>query len=278
MMQEQGFGEVLRGGLGYLRQRWLLLPLYLSGLLLGLLQTWPLLGPIARGALFSPLLERLASGGADALANLAIADIEQFMVYVGLWLLAALLLVLLLNLLYQFFSGGIMALWDGRYGFWGGCAHFFLSFVALGLILGALSVIVLVGAALLMSLIGAVGALVLALVLLQLLNLLGEYARAFAVARDRRNPVLLFGWAVAFCARHPGTLLLGALGVLLHIACALLAGEIVGALGGMLVAVLLQQLLALAWLLVKLLRLAWALRYVQLYDAPRAEAPAPLLG
>ncbi len=65
--------DVLLNGLRQSLRIRLLWPLYLCGLALGLLQTWPLLIAAANGALFDPFLGYLARGGGDALADLAIA-------------------------------------------------------------------------------------------------------------------------------------------------------------------------------------------------------------
>src|SRR5512138_3736526 len=102
--------------------------------------------------------------------------------------------------------------------------------------------------------------------------MLGEYARALAVARDRRNPFVLLGQAGRFCARHPaGTLALALLGVLFQFVLALLYRAVAGAIGGSPLVVVWQQLIVLAWLWIKLLRLAWAAAYMRAADG--ADAP-----
>jgi hypothetical protein len=256
-------GEVLIGGLRQSLRVWLLWPLYLCGLALGLLQIWPLLVAVGNGALFNPFLAYLASGGGDALADLAIANSSAFGLNAGLWAFAALALLLLFGLAYNFFSGGILSLWAGTRPFWAGCRHTFWTFTSLGMLLVLLAAFALVGAALLGGVLGTGGMLIVAAVLLQLINLFGEYARALAVAQGHRNPFILLGRAVGFCARNPGALGLGLLGLLLHAAVLLLVGAALGAIGGTVAAILPQQLAVLAWLWIKLLRLAWALGYVR---------------
>ncbi|MFL5800445.1 MAG: hypothetical protein ACJ8CR_01745, partial [Roseiflexaceae bacterium] len=256
------------GGLRQSLRLRLLWPLYLCGLALGLLQTWPLLIAAANGALFNPFLGQLAHGGGDALADLAIADTRAFGLSARLWGLAALAFAGLFVLAYNFFSGGILSLWAGTRPFWPGCRHTFWTFTGLGVLLVLLAALVLVGAALLGGLLGTGGMLIVAAVLLQLINLFGEYARAIAVAQGRHNPFVLLGRAIGFCARHPGALGLGLLGLLLHVALLLLVGAALGAIGGTVAAIVPQQLAVLAWLWVKLLRLAWALSYVRLRSGP----------
>src|SRR5581483_7523929 len=104
-------------------------------------------------------------------------------------------------------------------------------------------------------------------------NMLGEYARALAVARDRRNPFVLLGQASRFCARHAGgTIGLALLGLLLHGALTLLYNLVANAIGGSPLAIGWQQLAVLAWLWVKLLRVAWAAAYVRLAAGDREPA------
>jgi hypothetical protein len=152
--------------------------------------------------------------------------------------------------------------------FWAGCRRFFWSFVGLAVLLVLLAGL----AALLASLGGAAlgnlsAGLLVSLLLLQLLNVVGEYARAIAVVRDRRNPFALLGAALSFCLRHAtGVLALALLGLLLHASViALYLGLATFPLG--LGALLAQQLIVLLWLWVKLLRLTWALSYVSAVDA-----------
>jgi hypothetical protein len=259
----QSFREVLIGGLRQSLRLRLLWPLYLLGLALGLLQTWPLLIGVANGALLNPFLGYLARGGGDALADLAIGNSSAFGLSAGLWVFAALALVLLYGLAYNFFSGGILHLWAGTRPFWAGCRQTFWTFTGLGVLLVLLALLVLVAAALLGGVLGAGGMLIVAVALLQLINLFGEYARAIAVAHNRHNPFVLLGDAVGFCMRNPGTLALGLLGLLLHAALLLLVGAALGSLGGTIAAVVVQQVTVLAWLWIKLLRLAWALSYVR---------------
>jgi hypothetical protein len=243
-----------------LRHWRVLLPLYLLGLLLGLLQTWPLL---AAGALHNPFLGDLVTGGSDELVNLFLGS-PVAAGAAGGWLLAALLLAALFGLGYNFFVGGILNVYAGRRAFWAGCRFTFWSFAALGALLLALLALAAIIAWLLGIVLGPRVAAAVALLLIQLINVVGEYARAIAVVRERRNPFVLLGAAVAFCAHHlGGVLALALLGLLLHIALAALYVLASETLARSPLALLLQQIVVLAWLWIKLLRLAWAVKYVQ---------------
>jgi hypothetical protein len=268
--------EVLIGGLRQSLRIRLLWPLYLCGLALGLIQTWPLLLGVARGALFDPFLGYLARGGNDALADLAITNPRAFGLSSSLWVLIGLALLGVFSLAYNFLSGGILSAWAGTQPFWAGCRRTFWAFTGLGALLLLLASITLVGAALLGGVLGAGGMLIVAVILLQLINLAGEYARALAMAQDRRNPFVLLGLASRFCATHPGALALGLLGLLLHGALLLLLRALLGIVGATVAAVVVQQLAALAWLWVKLLRLAWALSYVRAAPARRDTAASQM--
>jgi len=106
--------------------------------------------------------------------------------------------------------------------------------------------------------------------------MLGEYARALALARDRRNPFVLLAQAIRFCARHAaGTLALALIGALLQVALVVLYRSLAGAAQGSPLLVAWQQLVVLAWLWVKLLRLAWAAAFVRLtaWEQPAAGLP-----
>jgi hypothetical protein len=269
----RSFREILIGGLRRSLHLRLLWPLYLCGLALGLLQTWPLLIGVANGALFDPFLGYLARGGGDALADLALGNSGAFGLSAGLWVFAALALAGVFGLTYAFFSGGILSAWAGTRPFWAGCRHTFWAFMGLGVLLVLLALLVLVAVALLGGVLAAGGMLIVAATLLQLINLCGEYARAIAVAHDLRKPFVLFGRAVGFCVRNPGTLALGLLGLLLHVALLLLVRAVLGAIGGTIAAIVVQQLAVLAWLWIKLLRLAWALSYLRQRAGPADVRP-----
>jgi len=261
--------EAVRGGLRQARQLWLILPLYVVGLVLGLVQTWPLLAAGNRGDLHNPFLGELAAGGTDVVVDLLIgspAARTQALAWVGV----ALLLVLLFGLAYTYCSGGMLSVAAGIFPFWAGCRRFFWSFLGLGALLVALAVLVIVLASLGGLWLGGAGlGLIVALLLIQALNIVGEYARAIAVARNRRNPFVLFGAALAFCLRHPGGVLaLALLGLLLHAGVAALALGLAN-LPLAAIALVAQQLVVLLWLWVKLLRLSWALSYVAIHQAPR---------
>jgi hypothetical protein len=243
---------------------WLLAPIYLCSLLLGLLQTWPL---ALSGALDNPFLGQLAAGDTDALVNLFLAR-PSAGATAGLWTFGLVLLVPIYGLLYNFFAGGILAVYAGTASFWAGCRRMFWTFTGLGLLLVMIAIFVLVITAVIGVAAGPGAGVIVGLVLLQIANLLGEYARAQAVIRDRRNPFVLLGLTLRFCVRHmPGVLLFGLLGLLLHLGLAVLHSQVVAATGASPLAVLWQQLVAFAWLWIKFLRLAWALSLVQAWRA-----------
>lgn len=256
----------------------LILPLYLVGLLLGLLQTWPLLA--AGIALDNPFLRDMAAGGAAPLVDLWLAN-PAIAQSAALWILAALLLTLLYGLAYNFFSGGFLAVLaagdasEEAMPFWDGCRRWFWSFTGLGILLVVFGLLAAVVGVALGSLLGGYGGVVGALVALQLVNVLGEFARALGVARDRRNPFALLGMAVSFVGRHfGGVLALALLGLLLHAGLTGLYAVVARALGGSPALVVWQQVAVAAWLWVKLLRLAWAIGYVRLAGSGRQSAPA----
>lgn len=269
--------QIFAKGISMALRRWrLLLPLYLAGLLLGLAQAWPLIA--AGGALYSPVLGGLARGDVSPL-DLALADPRAAGATAGGWVLAALLLGGLFSLAYNFFSGGILASYvsdadDTRAAgrpFWPACRRWFWSFAGLGLLLVVLAVLALVVAGVLGAVLGARAAAITAPLLLALINTLGEYARAIAVARDRRNPFALLGMAAGFFGRHaPGVLALALLGLLLHAALAAAYATVARSLGGSAALVLWQQIAVLSWLWIKLLRLAWAAGYVRSGESDRA--------
>lgn len=255
--------DALIGGLRLAAQPGPALPLYLWGLLLGLLQSWPAL-LVARSGLAGPLLDELARGDTAALLSLFRGDEAGAQATaLLLWLLAA-----LYGAAYNFFSGGALGRWADARSYWAACRHTFWSFTGLGallLVFAGLAVTLgwLAGAAL-----GLWAGAATTLALLQIANLLGEYARAIVVVDGRRDPARALRLALGLCARQPGTLALGLAGLVLHAALGWLAGR-TGALGlGLSLA--LGQILALAWVWLKLLRLGWAMAYVR---ADRAAAP-----
>jgi hypothetical protein len=270
--------QVLQEGTRAALRRWrLILPLYLVGLLLGLLQTWPLLA--AGIALDNPFWRNLAAGGAAPLVDLWLGN-PAIAQSAALWILAALLLTLLYGLAYNFFSGGFLAVLaagdasEEAVPFWEGCRRWFWSFTGLGLLLVVLGLLAAVVGAAIGGLLGGYGGVVGVLVALQLVNALGEFARALGVARDRRNPLALLGMAVRFAGRHlGGVLALALLGLALHVGLTWLYAAVARAIGASPVLVVWQQVMVAGWLWVKLLRLAWAIGYVQMERSGRQSAP-----
>lgn len=280
------FRQALIDGIGRARRIRLLLPLYLCGLLLGLLQIWPLLAALGNDALYNPFLGNLARGGGDAPVSLLIGDAMSPGI-AALWAGVTLPLTAAFSLAYTLFSGGIVNVYARTTPFWPGCLRNFWPFVGLGALLLALVGLVAGLGALIGSLLGVV-ALPFALLALQFVGALGEYARAFAAVRGRRNPFALAALALRFLARRPGALLLALVGLLLHLALALLYAAVAGplaarsdTLGAAVALIVWQQLALIAWIWVKLLRLAWAVSYIQAADqavaAPQNPSASPIV-
>jgi hypothetical protein len=253
----------------------LLLPLYMTGLLFGLVQTWPLLVNV--DWMTRPQLGYLAAGDLDAWVNLLLGNREaqtQIGANAVIWLSISQLLLALYGLAYNFFTGGILSVWAGTHSFWTGCRYTFWTFVGLGLLLLVLVSPVVLITIIATSILGS-GALVLGVVLLLLINLLGEYARSIAVVRSERNPFKLIGSAFMFSLSHfGGVISLGGLGTALHFGVVGLYFALGPLVSGTVALVLVQQVIVLLWLWVKLLRLAWALSYVQTTQQGMAE-PQP---
>jgi hypothetical protein len=261
------FFRATADGIRRAQRFWLILPLYLVGLVLGLVQIWPLLVAGGTKGLRNPFLDELVADGSDAVLDLFLGSAAaptQALAWAG----SALLLTQLFGLAYTFFSGGMLSAAAGKLSFWAGCRRFFWSFLGLGTLLVVLAGLLLFMAGLAGAMLGGAGVGLLAgLLLLQLLNVVGEYARAIALVRDRRNPFAVLWSALSFCLRLlAGVLAVGMLGLLLHAGVvALYVGLARMPLG--IGALLAQQLVVLVWLWVKLLRLTWALSYVFLADA-----------
>ncbi len=242
----------------------LLLPLYLTGLIFGLVQTWPVwvFGDFGT----NPQLASIATQELDALLNLLLGN-QAVQITAGysvlLWIGLSLLLLLLYSLAYHFFSGGILSVWSGMSGFWAGCRRFFWTYIGLGLLLALFFTMITVISTVLISLLGQIG-MGIGLLLITLLSLWGEYARALAPIRNQYNPFKLLVAAFSFGIHQPvGVVVLGLLGFGLHFIVLRFYTTLSAALSGTLSLVLLQQFVVLLWLWIKLLRLAWALSYIQ---------------
>jgi hypothetical protein len=260
------FRQALLGGVSQALRHWrVLLPLYGISLLLGLLQTWPLWQAASGGALRNPFLNNLAGGGTDAVIDLLLGNgMMAVAAQTGLWIAAALSLSIVFGLAYTFFAGGMLSVYAGTRSFWAGCRDTFWSFAGLGLLIVTLSLLALLVGALFGALGGVIAGVIVTLMLLQVVNVLGEYARAAAITHERRNPFVLLGLAILFCARKFGGVLgFLLLGLLLAAALAALYGGLARVLGGSVVLVIVQQFVVLGWIGLKALRLAWALSYVQ---------------
>ncbi|MDZ4717697.1 MAG: hypothetical protein SH847_04455 [Roseiflexaceae bacterium] len=245
------------GGLKNASRFRLVLPLYLGVLLLSLIQIWPLFG---NTALYNPVLGALADHTADVFVDLVTNAPDAAASTAAAWSGLTLLLTLLVGAIYNLFSGGMLSAWAGTRSFWAGSRYFFLSFMGLGFILGFLLVIAIAIGAGIGVAFGLTAGSITAIILAQLVNLFGEYARAAAVTQNRRNPLLLLGSAIRIVLRNrAGTLSLALIGLALHIGVALLYSTLTNRITGFPMTILLEQGVVLAWLWIKALRLAWAL-------------------
>ncbi|MBI5878924.1 MAG: hypothetical protein HZB53_14835 [Chloroflexi bacterium] len=248
------------------------LPLFGLSLMLAVVQTWPL---IDNRALHNPYLNDLATGGSDAWLLAALSNPQGASMLTALYLLSTVVLTAVFAGAYNFISGAMLAAWAGQSSFWRGGARYFLSFVVLGLLLIIAGTIGLaIGAALMATGSGLVGGIA-AVVLLQLVNVIGEYARALAVSRQRRNPFAMAARSAGFVARHfPAVALLAVLGLLAQAALLIMLAQ-VGAtvtIWSPLAGVIVQQMFVFGILWVKVLRLAVAAQLVRAEGA--ATGPA----
>lgn len=249
----------------------LLLPLAVVSIGFGLLSLWPLFGSAGASALQRPFTRQLAT-------NLDSLTLVQFMLslnadqassVVGLWLLGLLSLLLLNGLAYNFCAGGILSSYAGQRGFWAGARHFFWTFSGLGFLAVVLFMLLASGGIMAAQAIGAsLSTTLITIVLIgQVLNVVFEYARAAAVARDLRGPAKALETAVSFCGRHfGGVVALALLGNLLLVVWVTLYVLVAGWLQPLALvgaAVLWQQLFVIGQQWIKLLRLAWAVTYIQ---------------
>lgn len=264
-MQIADIPHITRWGLRTAAHHWrLLLPLYLSGLLLGLVQTWPVLVAISNGALHNLLLSAVAYGDTRALIDLLIS-VPLSGGGAVIWALLALLLTAIFSMLYNIFSGGIVSVYAGTRTFWSGSKRMFWAFTGLGVLLVLLGLLLLILTGLLVSTIGSLG-LVIGALALALLNTLGEYARVLAVVNDRHNPLALILRAAHFILRSPIVLIYAVVSTLLYGLVTVLYTSTTTALPSTPWIILWQQAIILAGLWIKLLRLAWAVGAVQTTD------------
>lgn len=247
-----------------------ILALYCSSLLLSLIQIWPLFG---QDALYHPLLIPLADRTVDVLVDLVSTTSDVAMPAVAAWSGIAVVLAFVFGMFYNLLSGGILSTWAGNRPFWQGCRYFFWSFMWLGAMLWVLLLIALAIGSWVGVTVGITAGTIVALTLVQLINLLGEYARAAAVIYQRRNPLVLVAHASRVIVRQlPGALSLGLLGLALHVGVALFYGSVARQSLGFPLTIVLEQGVVLAWLWVKVLRLGWAVSFTQATQDPRGLA------
>ena len=247
-----------------------ILALYGSSLLLSLIQIWPLFG---QDALHHPLLIPLADRTVDVFVDLVSTTSDVAMPAVAAWSGVAVLLAFVFGMFYNLLSGGIMSAWAGNRPFWQGCRYLFWSLMWLGGMLWVLLLIALAIGSWVGVTFGITAGTIIALTLAQLVNLLGEYARAAAVIYQRRNPFALVANAFRVIVRHlPGALSLGLIGLALHVGIALFYGSVARKSMGFPLTIVLEQGVVLAWLWVKVLRLGWAFGITQATQGSRVLA------
>jgi len=243
------------------------LPLYGLSLLLAVVQTWPLFD---NRALHNPYLGELASGGSEAWLMAALSNPQGASITAFLYLAAMIAVTALFAGAYNFVSGGVLSVWAGAPSLARGGARYFLSFVVLGLLLILLGTLGLAGSGMLLAA-GFGGAGIAAFVWMQSVNVIGEYARALAIDRRRRNPFAISAQSIGFVARRfVPVALLAVLGVMAQ--AALLAAlafinPAVTALSPWL-ALVVQQIIVFGLLWIKMLRLALAAQMVRAHAAP----------
>ncbi len=255
------------------------LPLYLLSLALGFAQTWPL---IDNRALHNPYLSDLAAGGSEAWTAAAVSNPAGATVMSGLYVLTTLALTMLFGGAYNFVSGALLTQWAGAGRYRSGGVRYFLTFGALGVMLLILAALALAISTGLLVAGGGMAAVIVAWALVQLVNVLGEYARVLAIARSRRNPFAVLGMGAAFIVRHvPGAALFAVFGVLVQgtLWAAFAAVTGVAATWPPAVTFVIQQAFICALLWSKVFRLALAWHFVRVAASPRsspaAVSPAP---
>lgn len=237
------------------------LPLYALSLVLGLVQAWPL---VDNRALHNPYLSTLAFGGSDAWMAAAVSNPPGATVLGGLYAIITLGLVVLFGAAYNFVSGAMLARWAGTDRYFSGGLRYFLTFALVGMVLLILAALAIAGGAGTLAAGAGTAAAIIAWAMLQLVNVLGEYARVSAVARLRRNPFAVLGLSAAFVCRHAlAVLALAAIGIAVQGAL-WLALAIAGGLATawpLPLAFVIQQVIifALLWSKVFRLALAWHL-------------------
>ncbi len=240
-----------------------ILPLYMCSLLLGLMQSWPILSLTGSTGLNNPFLLELTQGGTKPYTDLFLG-ISGSGTVAGLWAFGLLPAGGIFALVYNFVSGGIIGGWlMTERGFWASSRRFFWSFVGLQFVLAMVALLIIVfGGSTLLS--APTVIIVVGMTLLQLLNTLGEYARAYVVVTDRRNPFVALGAAVSFAVRHlPRFLLLTIAGVALHAALIGLAWLLALSLPPTPLSFVWHQMVLAAAVAVKVVRLSWATAFAQ---------------
>ena len=239
-----------------------LLPLWISTFILGWLQSWPIW--LAGEQLIQrPFLGQLASGGTDMLVDLFLKN-DSLSMQAPIWLSLQIPILIIQHIMYAICAGGMLSVYLANGEFASKSRRFALPFIGLDILLTILLVIIIsLGAA------GVVIAksnvwIIPALVMIILLGIIGEYARAIAVVRDRRNPFVIFGQALSFCIHHfAGVALLAIISSIMFV-LVLFGYSLIPSIAGLpWLALVLQQMVIFVIVWIKALRLAWAGQYVQ---------------
>lgn len=239
-----------------------LLPLWLGTFILGLLQSWPLWLAGER-LLQRPFLDKVGDGGFDMLVDFLLKN-DQFTAQVPIWLGLQIPVFIIQHVIYAICAGGMLSVYLAKADFGRGSTRFALPFIGLDIILTLLIILAIIPNVVLPALGQNNFWFIPSVIIIVLLGIIGEYARASAIVHERRNPFVIFGQALSFCARHlPGVALLALLSTLALLLVLGIATMLPSTPGLTWINVIIQQVIILVLIWIKALRLAWAGHYVQ---------------
>ena len=239
-----------------------LLPLWISTLILGLLQSWPL-WLAGEQLLQRPFLGEVASGGPDMLVDLLLKN-DALSTQAPIWLGLQIPVFIIQHIIYAICAGGMLSVYLAKNEFGRGSMRFALPFIGFDMLLTiAIAIVIGLGVAGI-ALARSNSWFIPSIIIIVVLGIIGEYARAIAVVHERRNPFVIFGQALSFCARHlPGVALLALLSTIALLIVLGISSMLPSIPGAPWIAVIVQQIVILALIWSKALRLACAGHYVQ---------------
>jgi hypothetical protein len=265
-------GQILKQGFLQSFRAKPVLALYLCNLLVSLIPSIAVVAGLSNGGRNPQILQLLNSDPINTFVDLGINT--EFISSQGPTILLILLALFVQRFVYDLLAGGIISSWDHRYSFWQACKRWCLSNIVISLFVIILSFISMIIAGTLIGTASLVVGSVVGVVLLISISNVGEFARARAVATDRRNPISLFFGALWFCISRPITWLTCILGLLIipltqfPQTLALSSGTT------LLLGIILQQLILLIASWSKILRLSWGYHYqAQRLNIPNKASP-----